>query len=111
MRKYSETRGWLKYRTSILASRNACASSAALIGAGGRANKKLVWDGRTSKPSSSKALVHQVRVAITWSRQRLKYSRSSNAAQATTRSEEHTSNSSHVAISYAVFCLKKKKTK
>src|SRR5690625_6730321 len=24
------------------------------------------------------------------------------------RSEEHTSNSSHVAISYAVFCLKKK---
>src|SRR5690625_1024817 len=25
------------------------------------------------------------------------------------RSEEHTSNSSHVAISYAVFCLKKKK--
>src|SRR5690554_6169310 len=27
------------------------------------------------------------------------------------RSEEHTSNSSHVRISYAVFCLKKKKTK
>src|SRR5437870_10678154 len=27
------------------------------------------------------------------------------------RSEEHTLNSSHVAISYAVFCLKKKKTK
>src|SRR3989442_10094274 len=26
------------------------------------------------------------------------------------RSEEHTSNSSHVRISYAVFCLKKKKT-
>src|SRR5690349_23379321 len=26
------------------------------------------------------------------------------------RSEEHTSNSSHVEISYAVFCLKKKKT-
>src|SRR5690625_5750632 len=25
------------------------------------------------------------------------------------RSEEHTSNSSHVAISYAVFCMKKKK--
>src|SRR5699024_11540256 len=25
------------------------------------------------------------------------------------RSEEHTSNSSHVSISYAVFCLKKKK--
>src|SRR5699024_1350328 len=28
-----------------------------------------------------------------------------------TRSEEHTSESSHVSISYAVFCLKKKKTK
>src|SRR5437660_7198705 len=27
------------------------------------------------------------------------------------RSEEHTSESSHVAISYAVFCLKKKKRK
>src|SRR5690349_22596566 len=27
----------------------------------------------------------------------------------TSRSEEHTSNSSHVEISYAVFCLKKKK--
>src|SRR6266446_11010060 len=27
-----------------------------------------------------------------------------------TRSEEHTSNSSHLVISYAVFCLKKKKT-
>src|SRR5690349_23959237 len=27
----------------------------------------------------------------------------------TERSEEHTSNSSHVEISYAVFCLKKKK--
>src|SRR4051794_15001142 len=27
------------------------------------------------------------------------------------RSEEHTSNSSHPSISYAVFCLKKKKTK
>src|SRR3989442_11556788 len=27
------------------------------------------------------------------------------------RSEEHTSNSSHVRISYAVFCLKKKKKK
>src|SRR5690554_7741739 len=27
------------------------------------------------------------------------------------RSEEHTSNSSHVRISYAVFCLKKKKNK
>src|SRR4051812_49940381 len=26
------------------------------------------------------------------------------------RSEEHTSNSSHMSISYAVFCLKKKKT-
>src|SRR4051794_41556843 len=26
------------------------------------------------------------------------------------RSEEHTSNSSHPSISYAVFCLKKKKT-
>src|SRR5437773_8274888 len=26
-----------------------------------------------------------------------------------TRSEEHTSNSSHITISYAVFCLKKKK--
>src|SRR5437588_8847238 len=26
-----------------------------------------------------------------------------------TRSEEHTSNSSHTVISYAVFCLKKKK--
>src|SRR5690606_41203784 len=31
------------------------------------------------------------------------------AAAAATRSEEHTSNSSHVKISYAVFCLKKKK--
>src|SRR5690625_6641811 len=28
----------------------------------------------------------------------------------TPRSEEHTSDSSHVAISYAVFCLKKKNT-
>ena len=27
----------------------------------------------------------------------------------TKRSEEHTSNSSHTVISYAVFCLKKKK--
>src|SRR3989454_6666368 len=27
------------------------------------------------------------------------------------RSEEHTSNSSHLVISYAVFCLKKKKNK
>ena len=27
------------------------------------------------------------------------------------RSEEHTSDSSHVSISYAVFCLKKKKNK
>src|SRR2546426_5042851 len=27
------------------------------------------------------------------------------------RSEEHTSNSSHLVISYAVFCLKKKKKK
>ena len=27
------------------------------------------------------------------------------------RSEEHTSNSSHITISYAVFCLKKKKKK
>src|SRR5690242_21115477 len=27
------------------------------------------------------------------------------------RSEEHTSNSSHMSISYAVFCLKKKKRK
>src|SRR5256885_7275380 len=27
------------------------------------------------------------------------------------RSEEHTLNSSHLVISYAVFCLKKKKTK
>src|SRR6202012_6199098 len=27
------------------------------------------------------------------------------------RSEEHTSNSSHTVISYAVFCLKKKKTR
>src|SRR5690625_6077064 len=31
-------------------------------------------------------------------------------ALAGTRSEEHTSEPSHVAISYAVFCLKKKKT-
>src|SRR5690606_39789014 len=30
--------------------------------------------------------------------------------QGGTRSEEHTSNSSHVKNSYAVFCLKKKKT-
>src|SRR5438132_2301375 len=29
----------------------------------------------------------------------------------TTRSEEHTSDSSHTVISYAVFCLKKKKKK
>src|SRR5438132_6214217 len=28
----------------------------------------------------------------------------------TSRSEEHTSDSSHTVISYAVFCLKKKKT-
>src|SRR5437773_8326389 len=28
-----------------------------------------------------------------------------------TRSEEHTLNSSHITISYAVFCLKKKKQK
>src|SRR5690349_23162127 len=33
------------------------------------------------------------------------------SACAETRSEEHTSNSSHVEISYAVFCLKKKKKK
>src|SRR5690349_23938165 len=31
--------------------------------------------------------------------------------QRTTRSEEHTSELSHVEISYAVFCLKKKKKK
>src|SRR5438067_13841189 len=30
-------------------------------------------------------------------------------AQTARRSEEHTSESSHVSISYAVFCLKKKK--
>src|SRR5438309_5575595 len=30
------------------------------------------------------------------------------AATCTVRSEEHTSNSSHSSISYAVFCLKKK---
>src|SRR5690606_40763719 len=33
------------------------------------------------------------------------------AARAAARSEEHTSESSHVKISYAVFCLKKKKKK
>src|SRR5690349_24115791 len=32
------------------------------------------------------------------------------AGQFEERSEEHTSNSSHVEISYAVFCLKKTKT-
>src|SRR5699024_10643065 len=32
-------------------------------------------------------------------------------AERESRSEEHTSNSSHVSISYAVFCLKKKKKK
>src|SRR5258708_29503593 len=32
------------------------------------------------------------------------------AARQERRSEEHTSNSSHQIISYAVFCLKKKKT-
>src|SRR5438876_8987109 len=31
------------------------------------------------------------------------------SGRATTRSEEHTSDSSHPSISYAVFCLKKKK--
>src|SRR5439155_8606055 len=33
-----------------------------------------------------------------------------NMAYLSARSEEHRLNSSHVAISYAVFCLKKKKT-
>src|SRR5690554_7258474 len=33
----------------------------------------------------------------------------SHSAQMHVRSEEHTLNSSHVRISYAVFCLKKKK--
>src|SRR5574341_1952389 len=33
------------------------------------------------------------------------------AAETTFRSEEHTSDSSHQLISYAVFCLKKKKKK
>src|SRR5690625_5489249 len=33
----------------------------------------------------------------------------SRLGKAALRSEEHTLNSSHVAISYAVFCLKKKK--
>src|SRR5437870_10440527 len=32
-----------------------------------------------------------------------------NSVAEDSRSEEHTSESSHVAISYAVFCLKKKK--
>ena len=34
-----------------------------------------------------------------------------NVSHSDVRSEEHTSNSSHVVISYAVFCLKKKKRK
>src|SRR5690606_40378229 len=36
------------------------------------------------------------------------YARTMLAALERTRSEEHTLNSSHVKISYAVFCLKKK---
>src|SRR2546430_13676434 len=36
---------------------------------------------------------------------------SGRAVTARTRSEEHTSDSSHSQISYAVFCLKKKKKK
>src|SRR5690349_23013024 len=40
---------------------------------------------------------------------RLSSSASSSCVQSGVRSEEHTSNSSHVEISYAVFCLKKKK--
>src|SRR5437773_7369853 len=35
--------------------------------------------------------------------------RSSSAKRRWTRSEEHTSEPSHITISYAVFCLKKKK--
>src|SRR5690625_5437881 len=48
--------------------------------------------------------------AINSSVEDLDYRLLSKAALLTAaRSEEHTSNSSHVAISYAVFCLKKKK--
>src|SRR5438477_9792421 len=36
--------------------------------------------------------------------------RNCNRRQRCARSEEHTLNSSHMSISYAVFCLKKKKT-
>src|SRR5690242_21310171 len=37
--------------------------------------------------------------------------RGNNRVQDFLRSEEHTSESSHMSISYAVFCLKKKKKK
>ena len=36
--------------------------------------------------------------------------RKSEGAKVTVRSEEHTLNSSHSSISYAVFCLKKKRS-
>src|SRR5688572_31832937 len=42
-------------------------------------------------------------------RRRRRKSRPSSCACCATRSEEHTLNSSHSQISYAVFCLKKKK--
>src|SRR3712207_7252637 len=38
------------------------------------------------------------------------YERLGDVRSAAVRSEEHTSNSSHANISYAVFCLKKKTT-
>src|SRR5258708_29693534 len=50
---------------------------------------------------------HQALVAIG---QTLAVIQRATGAQAQARSEEHTSNSSHQIISYAVFCLKKKKT-
>src|SRR5436309_10760376 len=42
---------------------------------------------------------------------RMGHDRDAKIGNLDTRSEEHTLNSSHVKISYAVFCLKKKRNK
>src|SRR5690349_23168042 len=72
---------------------------------------------RSPPPSEPTALLQEmiqsVCLASTKSRQATFFAFGSTHLQAAlvTRSEEHTSESSHVEISYAVFCLKKKKKK
>src|SRR5215203_2792710 len=58
-----------------------------------------------SRPIRSSISAHSA--AVRWSFQRIA-GRSGRPSSPRTRSEEHTSNSSHANNSYAVFCLKKK---